>query len=199
MTHHTGYKCALAIVFLLLLAAPASAQSGPTPEELEFVKVLGGGVRAASEAEVAAKKAELPPLITREKQLKDNAIQLERQIAQLNGRIETLSPVAANCPAMRAYVVQAQSQANQQSKDQLAELKKTYDALNVARERRLEAEKAVARQQGTSSQLLSDFEHLYKLSRMDAPQYSWQAMMDRLTDVARRQQLKSKITIRLVL
>src|SRR3954451_9538846 len=101
MTNYTACKCALTIVFLLVLAAPASAQSGPTPDQLEFVKVLNGRVRAASEAEVESRNAELPPLVAREKKLEDYSIELERQIAQLTGRIEALTPVAANCPAMR--------------------------------------------------------------------------------------------------
>jgi len=41
MTNYTACKCALAIVFLLVLAA-GPAQSAPTPEQLEFVKVLRG-------------------------------------------------------------------------------------------------------------------------------------------------------------
>jgi hypothetical protein len=195
MTNYTACQCAVAIVFLLVVAAPGFAQSAPTPEQLELVKVLGARVRAASEAEVASRNAELPSLIAREKKLEDDSIQLERQIAQLTGRIEALSSVAANCPAMRAFIVQAESQANQASKDRLAQLKKAYDDLNAARGRRLEAEKAAVLQQGRISQLFNDLEYLYKLGHLDPPQYSWQAMMDYMTKIARQQQLKSKIMI----
>ena len=69
------------------------------------------------------------------------------------------------------------------------------NALNDARERRLAAERNVAAKQGTNVQQFTDLKYLYDTSRLNPPRFTWEAMMERVTAVAREKQLTSNVTL----
>jgi flagellar hook-associated protein FlgK len=87
------------------------------------------------------------------------------------------------------------SQLNQQLRNVNTQLNQATTALNDSRERRLAAERNVATKQGTNVQQFTDLRYLYDMSRLNPPRFTWEAMMERVTAVAREKQLTSNVTI----
>jgi len=194
----------LPIVVVLAFASAARAQVAPTPEQKQFITVLVNRIRSKSPDEVTAlQRQRLQPAMTAEQQAERDRDGLSTQYVGLVGRIDCLNwmitrlrgrtdaPTVQLVNALRLEAFQL----NQQLRTVNAQLNRANTALNNAREVRLAAERIVASKQGTNIQQLGDLEYLYDAVRATPPTFSWQAMMDRVTAIAREKQLVSNLTI----
>jgi hypothetical protein len=208
MTSYTFCKCTLTSVILLAFATAVSAQVAPTPEEIQFVSVLGKRIRSKSQAEVATMQTQqLEPAITAEQQAERVRNDLVTQSFRIGGRIECLNRLLREYPRIRGNadpnITQQQINAlraellqlNRQLAAVKAQLNPANTALNDARERRLAAERNVASKQGTNIQQFNDLRYLYDAARGNPPRFDWKALMERMTAVALEKQLTSNVTI----
>src|SRR5215212_2101836 len=207
MTSYTFCRCTLTIVIVLAFATAGRAQVAPTPEQMEFVTVVGNRIRSKSQAEITTLQVQqLQPAITAQQQAEGIRNDLTGQSSRLAGRIECMNWLVKEYPRIRGNtdqntVQQVNSlrrellQLNQQLANVNARLNEANTALNNARERRLAAERNVASKQGTNIQQFSDLTYLYNMWRLNPPRYTWEAMLARLTEVAREKQLTSNLTI----
>jgi hypothetical protein len=204
MTNYTVSKLALAIMMLPGFASAGHAQVAPTPEQVDFVKVVGKRIRAALQADIATSKTqELEPAITAEQQLARTWTDLFGQASRLDARIKCLDWYLQQrrANADRDTMQQIDSwrrelfQLNSQFANLNDRLKAASAGFKAARERRLAAERVVASKEGTNQQQLKDLTYLLNMWLLNPPQYTWEAMRDHVTEIAREKQLTSNVTV----
>ena len=207
MTQYSFGKGMLFILIVLIGSAAVHAQPARTPLQDEFVTVLGGRIRSASEAEVATLRTQqLDPAVAAEQQTEVIWCSLAEQVVIFRDRIACSNALIANYPRIRGNMDQiAVQQVNalrrevaqniQQLNNLNAQLTTAATAFNDARTRRLAAERMVASKQGANLQLISDFNHLYNMWQLNPPRYTWEAMSARLIEIGREKQLTGIVTV----
>ncbi len=207
MSYRLMFHATLTILSILCSAIIASCQVSPTSEQLQFVNILGGRIRSKCDAEVAGLKTQqLNPAIALEAQTEATRSGLAQQTAKLAGRIEAQSWLVTEYPQIRGTMDKVGNQQLNFLRSELRSSNQSFAALQIqltaannaateARARRVKIEETIASKQGESAQLIKDLNDLYKTWRLSPPQYSWEAMLERLTQVAHEKQIKSNVTV----
>ena len=186
MINTLACRCALTIISLLSLVTAPSAQTAPTPQRLEFVRVLVGRIRSAGDAELARLKTQ--QVNTGQSEL--TWLNYSKQATQLEDRIACLRSGATRDRA----VVQQVNLLQRQLFDLNNRLTLALTNLRTARQNQLNAERAIATKDGQNNQLAKDLDRLQAMWELQ-PQSNWPTIMKHLLEVASEKQLKSSVTI----
>ena len=204
MANCTICKFALAIVILLAVATPGRAQVAPTHEEL--ARVLRDRIHTLTQAEVATLRTKLQSAVKAEQQAEGIRMDRAGEVCRLIARREFLDWLAREYPRMRGNMDQGTMQQVNSWQREIqrlnAELPKFNERLksattawNDARARRLQVERAVASKESKNLQQFSELTNLYNMWRLNPPRVTREAMMGRLTEVAREKNLTSNVTV----